>query len=283
MGAVYGGKPVSSLIEMYNWQNVALVLAVTSILIGCGTYIALQSGVNAKNTKDGEAFKLTNLIDVLSSRVIWLLALANLLMVGSLEGFADVWGVQYLMAAYSIGKGDAAGCVSFVYFGMLIGGPLLALCSKKFGNYPVIATCGLGMALLAFLLFSLSSTYNSSLLCCIFFALGIMCCYQAIVFVACSGLVAPKSLGVTIAFLNCTNMLGGSFFHTIIGKVMDVFWGGTLTGDGLRQYDLEVYKYALTIIPVCAMVGAALACLVGSVVRCKHRLAAFENTVVSES
>lgn len=26
-------------------------------------------------------------------------------------------------------------------------------------------------------------------------------------------------LGVTVAFLNCINMLGGSFFHTVIGKI----------------------------------------------------------------
>jgi MFS family permease len=182
-------------------------------------------------------------------------------MVGSLEGFADVWGVQYLIAAYNITKSDAAGIVSFIFFGMLFGGPLLAFFSKKFGNYTVITTCGVGMAFLfTFLLFN--TTYNYLMLSCLFFCIGMMCCYQVIVFAAGADLVAPQYLGVIVAFLNCINMLGGSFFHTMIGKIMDLVWTGKLNTNGLRQYNLEVYKYALSIVPICAIIGAVMVCLV---------------------
>ena len=190
-------------------------------------------------------------------------------MVGSLEGFADVWGIPYLMTAYQLSKGDAAGLVSLVFFGMLFGGPLLALCSKKFGNYPVITACGLGMALVFAILLS-NHTYNGLLLSCLLFAIGVMCCYQVIVFAAGADLVAPQNLGVTVAFLNCINMLGGSFFHTSIGKIMDLFWTGTQGANGLKIYDLSTYKYALSIIPICAVVGAAAICVLGMTVNRKR-------------
>ncbi|MDR2978383.1 MAG: hypothetical protein LBU56_03115 [Rickettsiales bacterium] len=67
-----------------------------------------------------------NLKSVLTSRLIWCLAFSNFLVISSLEGFADVWGVQYLMTIYNLNKGDTAGIISFVFFGMLFGGPLLA-------------------------------------------------------------------------------------------------------------------------------------------------------------
>ncbi|NRA74282.1 MAG: MFS transporter [Rickettsiales bacterium] len=256
MGAIYGGKPVSLLIESYKWQNVALTLAIISIVIGLCAYLALRSPKNLNSEEmDSEQFKIKNFIKLLSSPTIWFLAVSNLLMVGALEGFADVWGVPYLMKAYNIAKSDAAGIISFIFFGMLFGGPILALFSKKFGNYPVIVMCGLIMALAFMLLFS---SYLDSLwlLSCLFFIIGIMCCYQVIIFSAGSELVSQRYLGVTVAFLNCINMLGGSFFHTIIGKVMDYYWDGTLDKEGIRIYDLGAYKYALVIIPVCAVIGA---------------------------
>jgi MFS family permease len=207
-----------------------------------------------------EKFKMANFKSLFSSPAIWCLALANLLMVGSLEGFADVWGVPYLMTAYNLTKGDAAAFISLIFFGILFGGPLLALLSKRFGNYTVITACGGGMAL-AFVVLLSSSHYNPVLFSCLFFVIGILCCYQVIVFAAGSTLVAPQSLGIVVAFLNCINMLGGSFFHTSIGKIMDLFWTGTLGDNNLRIYDLEVYQYALCIIPICAVVGALIVCI----------------------
>ena len=269
MGAIYGGKPVSILIETYSWQTVAITLSAISIAIGFATFFILRSPTATQSSIQENQFKLANFKALLSSPIIWCLACANLLMVGSLEGFADVWGIPYLMQAYNLNKSDAAGLVSLVFFGMLFGGPLLALCSKKFGNYPVITVCGLGMAL-AFSILLSNHAYNWLLLSCLLFAIGVMCCYQVIVFAAGADLVAPQNLGVTVAFLNCINMLGGSFFHTSIGKIMDLFWTGTLRGDGLKIYDLGTYKYALSIIPLCAVAGAAMICLLGIAVKRKR-------------
>lgn len=262
MGAIYGGKPVSLLIEKYSWQSVAFSLAVVSILVGVATVLALRSPKSAGSVVKAQQFKLANFKAIFSSPVIWCLAIANLLMVGSLEGFADVWGVPYLMNAYHLAKSDAAALASCIFFGMLFGGPLLAFFSRKIGNYPVISLCGLGMAL-AFVVLLLSTTYHPFLLPCLFFVIGVMCCYQVIVFAAGANLVAPQNLGVTVAFLNCINMLGGSFFHTTIGRMMDMFWTGQLGEDGLKVYDLVVYKFALGVVPVCAAVGAVMISVIG--------------------
>jgi len=271
MGAIYGGKPISLLIEKHSWQKVSLILAVVSMIIGCSTYLALRSPKNiSSRTQKDRQFKMVNFTTLLSSKIIWMLAFSNLLMVGSLEGFADVWGVQYLMVAHNLKKGDAAELISFLFFGMLFGGPLLATCSKKFGNYPTIATCGFGMAL-AFVLLLLNPAYNYLMLSCLFFCIGIMCCYQVIIFAAGSDLVASQNLGITIAFLNCINMLGGSFFHTTIGKMMDLLWSGTIGSNNLKQYDLEAYKSALSIIPVCAVIGAIIVCLIARKIK-HHRI-----------
>lgn len=257
MGAIYGGKPTTLLIEQYGWQNVSLFLGTTSIVIAIALYLVLRSPTKEQVIVQQEELKLSNLKSTLTSPLIWLLAIANLLMVGSLEGFADVWGVPYLMTSYNFAKSDAAGLISFIFFGMLFGGPLLALLSKKFGNYPIIACCGVGMAF-AFLILLNSSIYNPIMLSCLFFTVGVMCCYQVLVFAAGSELVSTATLGITIAFLNSINMLGGSFFHTLVGNTMDFFFNGAIDEHGVRVYDLTAYQYALSVIPLCSLVGVII-------------------------
>ena len=266
MGALYGGKPVSLLVENYSWQKVAFVLACLSIVLGVGAYLFLRSPKMFKTQNDPDHFKVCHFKELLSSPVIWLLALSNFLMVGSLEGFSDVWGVPYLMTAYSLSKSDAAELVSFVFVGMLFGGPLLAALSKKLGNYTVISLCGFGMAIAFMLLFS-TTHYNWYWFAGLLFCVGILCCYQVIVFVAGSDLVSPQVLCVTVAFLNCVNMLGGSFFHTSIGLMMDAFWTGFVGPDGVREYTLESYRTALMIIPACAILGGCLVAALGAKLR----------------
>jgi hypothetical protein len=113
----------------------------------------------------------------------------------------------------------------------------------------------------------MSPTYHDKLIPGLFFALGVMGCYQVIVFAAGANLVAAKNLGVTVAFLNCINMLGGSFFHSAIGWLMDFFWTGATAEDGLRLYDLTVYKSALSVVPISALIGAFIVCMVGMKVK----------------
>ena len=270
LGAVYGGKPVSMLIKAYNWQSIALILASISILLGVVAYIIVRSPEKSNIEKGNEEeINVKHFTVLFSSPALWCLALSNLLMVGALEGFADVWGVPYLVAAHNFSKSDAAGIVTFIFLGMMFGGLVLAWFSKKFGSYPVLVICGLGMAF-AFILLFLGNIYTWWALAVLFFVIGIMCCYQLVIFAAGSDLVNSQYLGITIAFLNCVNMLGGSFFHTMIGKAMNFFWTGAVDSGGVKIYSLEAYKYALSTIPICSAVGALVALVLGMQIRRKH-------------
>nr|WP_065236098.1 MFS transporter [Legionella parisiensis] len=280
LGAVYGGKPLTQLLSTYGSQRIGLVLALCSISVGIFAYLVLHTPMSFK-AKANE-FKLSHLSVLFTSRVLWILALANLLMVGALEGFADVWGVSFLTTAYGFAKSDAALLASLIFVGMLFGGPLLALLTKKIGNYTAIGVCGIGLTL-AFLVILSGNVSNWWLLSTLFFTIGLMCCYQVIVFAAGSTLVSNEHLGITIAFLNCINMLGGSFFHTVIGKIMDYYWEGSLTANGLKQYSLSSYHHALMVIPACALLGTILIYLLHKHIKSQVNLKSSKPTVVSAS
>jgi len=125
----------------------------------------------------------------------------------------------------------------------------------------VIAGCGFGVVLVFVYLF-LVPVYHASILASLFFILGIFSCYQVIVFSVGASLVPPSRLGVTIAFLNCMNMLGGSFFHTIIGHTMSCY-EQVATTPSTSLYGIDAYHHALALIPLGALLGALMVCGMG--------------------
>jgi MFS family permease len=254
LGAVYGGKPVNALIESMGFREMATLLAIVSLGISVLIFLLFR---NPAKPVEQETLQVKSLKQILMNPSLIVLAIANLLMVGALEGFADVWGVPYLIEAYKMPKTDAAGFVSYIFYGMLVGGPVLAFLSEKWGNIQVISLCGIGIAASFFAILFLCAHIDTFALRVLFFLIGIFCCYQVIVFSTSTTLIPIHLLGITIAFLNSINMFGGSFFHSLIGVLVDRFWTGGFE-NGCRVYTSESYTYGLLIIPLCALVGALL-------------------------
>lgn len=256
LGALYGGRPVSVLIESFNWETVLNLLGAAAIIIGLLVLIFLRHRPQATTEPAmplGASFKA-----LLTNKPLLYLAVGNLLMVGALEGFADVWGVPFLMQSLHLSKTEAASIISFIFMGMLVGGPILAWVSDKCGSYYTV-TIGAGLimalALTAFILFN--TVLSSFLLYAIMFGIGALCCYQVLVFAIGTQLVPDRLMNITVAFLNCINMLGGFFFHTLIGYCMDWFEPTTLV-QGAQIYSTATFTSALMVIPLASLVGATL-------------------------
>lgn len=255
LGAVYGGRPISFMIDQLGWQQVAQLLSITALSLGVLTFLFLRG----KNSPQEEQYPvISSLRQLFTYKPLIVLAFANLLMVGALEGFADVWGVPYLMNARHIPKGEAAGITTYIFVGMLFGGPILGFFAEKFkAHHTVILLSALGMSALMMLVLLGNAYLSNYALIAVMFLIGILCCYQVVVFATGAQLVPTHLMGITIALLNCINMFGGSFFHGLIGTLMDYFDPSTLV-DGVRVYSLEAYIYALCLIPLCSLLGAVL-------------------------
>lgn len=254
LGAVYGGRPVSQWIAELGWEKVSLILGGIALTLGLLSFVFLK---DKKATEHAPVAFLDSMKTLLGNKAIMILAFSNLLMVGALEGFADVWGVSYLMAARDLTKMQASSITSFIFIGMLFGGPILAYFSEKLNaHYGVTILCGLLMSLILATVLLFNPYLSDFTLKSMMFMIGILCCYQVIVFSIGTQCVPAYLVSITIAFLNCINMLGGSFFHTLIGRAMDLFQQPETLSNG--QYSLETYTMALMIIPLASVVGACL-------------------------
>lgn len=253
LGAVYGGRPTNELINSIGWEKVGNMLSIVALGIAVMAFLILRN----KKSDDAvsEKLKIKDILNVIKSPKLIALAIANFLMVGSLEGLSDVWGVNYLVAGYGMEKSSAAQIISFIPIGMLFGGPILAFFSQYIGEYIMIFIAGLMMALCIILLLYSPMPLNDFILSSICFIIGIMCCYQVLVFSIGSKISSKQTLSLTIAFLNCINMFGGAFFHTLIGIGMDLFSQDTAI-DAI--YSVSAYSIALLIIPICAIIGGVI-------------------------
>lgn len=258
LGAIYGGKPIGYLISIFNWESVILCVGFVGIFTAVVLFFILRNPLQDRVESQKETSVLKDLKNTLSDKRLMLIAFANLLMVGALEGFADVWGVSYLVAVKGIAKSDAALMTSTIFFGMVFGGPILAYCADKLkSNYTVTSACGFLMGLIFIALLTFCSILNNSTLTILFWITGILCCYQVLIFSMGVSLVPKSQASITVAFLNCINMLGGSFFHGVVGSLMDVFWTGN-TENNLRIYSAETYTCALMVIPIAAILGGSM-------------------------
>lgn len=252
MGAMYGGAPVEMLMRDHGWMDVSKGLIILGAVLAGVTFMVFSN-----HKKDHEPTNPPSLRDDISAlmrhKKVWWVALCAAMMVGPLEGFADVWGRSFLINVYGLSKETAAFAPSLMFIGMAIGCPLLARVSEKYNAFLSITRyAGLGMGILCilFLYFKLSV----AILYPVFFIIGILSAYQVLAIHLNGVSVSKDHAGLVTAFTNMVIMSFGSVFHYGIGSTMDLLWDGQ-TAAGVPVYAPQAYSISLGLIPLGCFLG----------------------------
>lgn len=188
---------------------------------------------------------------------MWLIGIIGSFLYLSLSGFAEVWGIPYLIRAYGLSNSAAATNISFVFLGWAIGSPLVGWVSDKIGNrrYPIIIGSLLGAILFALLIYfpAISSQYLAILL----FIFGVCSSTQIIVFPIARELNVQALAGTAIAVTNSLVMLSGALSEPLIGQALDVLTGTHVKGN-LMAFSIQSFQWALSVIPVAFVLAAVL-------------------------
>lgn len=254
LGAIYGGKPISILNEKFGWQTVLINISIAGSILGLAIFVLFKK-INYRNTNHTELTILGGILKILKNQQILLLGACGALLIGPMECFADMWGTSYLEKNYNLLTQDASFISSTIYIGMCFGGPLLAIIASKLrNNYLLTSICALIMSIIFIILISFNAM-NYYILVTMMFIVGILSCYQVIVFTIVDQMVPATLSGIAISTTNMLIMAIGATFHFIIGIVMDIFWDGSISSDGLRIYDSTAYNYAMLVIPITLFLG----------------------------
>lgn len=240
IGAIYGGGPVSYMREVFGYQTVIQLFAVAGLALAGATYWILPK---AKSVSQSTV--LSDIKEVFSNRrVIWTCVFAGL-MVGPLEGFADVWGTAFLKQVYGFDGTLAASLPSMIFIGMCFGAPLLSLIAEKVGSY-LATIIGAGIAMSASFFLLQAWHLSSGVLTVSFLLVGVCCAYQILAIYKASTYVREQVAGLTTAVANMIIMTFGYAFHAIMGGIINVMGGPDVS---------EALLYGVAVIPVALGLG----------------------------
>lgn len=244
LGALYGGMPISHLLHSYSWQQVIKFIIMLGIAITCLTYFVIPSYENKKS----KSFNiLKDIKKVFGNINIIIVCICAGLMVGPLEGFADVWGAGFLQTVYNIEKANAAGLTSLIFLGMCLGAPGLSYIADKLRKHTIVIIFSGFLMCILFLLMILNLV-SKELLSTLCFAIGIFSAYQIIaIYIACT-FVKEELVGITTAVTNMIIMTFGYFFHTVIGIAIG-------NPEHNNSFSPEQYAKGLYVIPICLMIA----------------------------
>lgn len=238
IGAIYGGGPVNYMNDKYGYVAVVTIFAVIGVGLSIVTYWIVPDIKEAKKSTS----PISDIIEVITNPRVILVCLLAGMMVGPVEGFADVWGKQYLKQSYGFDSAIAGSLPSMIFVGMCFGAPVLSFVAEKTSYFGTIIASGVIMAVVFFLLLF----YNIGIeaITGMFVITGICCAYQIIAIYKASTYVREGVVGLTTALANMIIMVFGYFFHSSIGWVINVF---STQPDGGFTYGIAIIPAALVL------------------------------------
>ena len=205
-----------------------------------------------------------SVLKVFKSGQAWIFALVAIGIYLSIAVVADLWGVSFVQEKFDIDKQEAAQMISFIYFGTALGCPLFAWISRAIGSVKqAIVLGGIGMVgLLAYLIFMpIIPLWIANIL---FFSIGICTGAEILCFIAATSIFEPAVAGTMTGFLNGVVSLFAAIVQQNVGVVLDYFWDGSLTAEGLRSYSIYTYQVAFGFILFITCLSVILAFFISS-------------------
>ena len=242
IGAIYGGEPVNYMCGIWGYKVVVELFVAIGILLAGVTYFIVPNTVAEKRSS-----VIANIKIVFSNRQVMLLCCFAGLMLGPLEGFADVWGSDFLQQVYGLQASTAHYLPSMIFIGMCFGAPILSMVAEKTGQYfGTIIVAGTIMAVTFIAL--VIGVLNVTTITISFLLVGVCCAYQILAIYKASTYVTESLSGLTTALANMIIMSFGYAFHTVIGVLINAY-GGTQVS--------RAFVYGIGIIPVTILIGVA--------------------------
>lgn len=240
IGAIYGGLPVHSLKEAFGSSTVLQGMAWAGAVLALITYWVIPEMKTSSTST-----VLADIKEVACNKKVLACCIFAGLMVGPLEGFADVWGTAFLKEVYGLEESIAASLPSMIFIGMCFGGPLLNWISEKIKS-SLLAIVGAGAFMSLSFSLLLSAHLRPAAITVNFLLVGMCCAYQILAIYKASTYVREQVAGLTTAIANMIIMFFGYAFHTVIGCMVN--WMGGMSG-------LASLTYGVSIIPICLILG----------------------------
>jgi MFS family permease len=261
LGGTFAGQPVAILSNMIGWRNLLISMGFFGILVTALCWFFIRDPkTEAKDASQEQSVSVLNgFFFCLKHKQIWLSGVVGGLMYLPISVFCELWGVPFLMNSYNINNEKAASIMNMIFIGVALGSSFSAFLTDQIKSHKKVMMLSSLLTGFFFFLISYCHFFSLNLMYLIAFLAGFSTGGQVLCFTI-SRYNAPGILsGSAAAFTNTVVMLSGIIFQPLLGKILDFFWKGHLTPEGVRFYDQECYRYAIMTIPLCITLSLFLA------------------------
>ena len=261
LAAVAGQNIINVAVQEYHWSAILNTLGVGGIVIVVLMLAFLRDPLTkeeaeAQNLKwPGFSNFFHELVDnfnkVASIRDAWINALIGGATFGSMLALGVVWGPR-LMVAAGLDQSVANETISYSWFGLAIGSPIIAWLSDKWRSRKKPMAAALILQLLVILVVLFSPERTAGEFAVLFFIWGFAAGGSMIAFTIGMELADKALVGTSAAMVNATQFIAGGILMAIPGRV--------LSGTGLiarvasiesqAAETVENYQWALVIYPL---------------------------------
>ena len=274
IGAMFGDNVLGGLVLRSGWQQTINYTA----FFGIGLMFVLwfcihdhKRDLDSGGTIDSFKKNMIDLGIILREKQIWLNGMYGCLVYLPTTVFAELWGIPYLRNGHGLTQPDAGFANSLLFFGFMIGAPLMGYISDKIKRRKLPMLVGaMGAAIVMSLILYVPGLDKPTLYPLIFL-LGLLYSAQAIVFAVGRELSPNEAAGTAIATTNMIVMIGAMFLQPLVGRLLD--WslrmhhahvGAPIPSvDNMEQlYTAADYQCALSIIPIGIAIAAILICFI---------------------
>ncbi len=261
LGAINGQAPLALLIEHLSWRDSMYVLGLAGLILTGLIYLIVRDSPTQLTAKPEASVKKPRLWQglkyIFGNKQTWIASIYGGLIYAPTTAFAGLWGVPFLMSAYHISRPAAAGMISFIFIGWVIGSPFWGWFSDRLQRRkPPLIIAAIGalctMSCIIYLVNLPLLSMNVLLLAFGFFSGGFLPVFSIV-----KEINPPQYNATALGFVNTLNMVGGALAQPFIGYILDFYWSGQIE-NGARAYQVANFHIALLIIPVMLVIALLL-------------------------
>ncbi|MES2141408.1 MAG: MFS transporter [Pseudomonadota bacterium] len=261
LGAIAGQMPLSLVVNSVGWRNSLGLCAILGLILATLFYLIVRDRPEKKQSSTLEAiapkFSFRDVWTVLTNKQNWLITIYSGLAFSPIDAFAGLWCIPFLKEGYNLTHTHAAFFVSFIFFGLALGSPLLGLLSDRLGQRRRVMLGSGCVALVTVTSIIYSVHLPLWLLGCLLFLFGFSTGAFMLGFALGRELNKLTVAATIVALINTGDVIFSAFTEPFIGKLLDSGWSGKIVGS-LHYFSAADYRRALTLLPLYILVSIIL-------------------------